>query len=255
LKETAMAWVIANTAGRAVTEEDNMAAMGLGGRESQLVGGYDILLREAPPEIKCKVRPLRRPATLVERVSVDTGVLSGLQLFSIDLPSFGLQLEPPRKRTIVVVAAAHGSGISRIARRFQQNVAVRFDRLARGLCGERAYHRPSDCPGKDLEIYRDTENVVAGYLASGYRPGVKVLLTHTRPKELVAALKSHGIESHWVLYSIDEATRARRVAARNVVAGILRYMARTWCDLYATEGASSVIESEDALIQYVTQEV
>jgi len=255
LTQTAMAWARAQRRGRVVTEEDNMAAMGLGGREAQLLGGYELLLREAPPELLCKVRPIRRGPELVERIAVDTGILSGLMLYSSHAPEFGLQLPPPRARSICVVAAPHGAGVSRLARRFSQRTAVRLDRLARGLCGDLAYHRPSDCKSHDLEVYRDVERCVAQALASGYRPDIRVLLTHTRPRELVDALQSQGIQAHWVLYSPDEATRAKRIAARNVNAAILRYMAQTWCDLYATEGARNTQTDEDGLIQYVTQEV
>lgn len=251
--ETALAWVTAESAGRAVTEEDNLAAMGVGGREVQLLGGYDNLLTAAEPERLCRVRPTRPGPELTHRLTIDTGILSGLRMHSVDLPRFGLQLAPPRRRRITVVAATHGSGISRIARRFNQSVAVRFDRLARGLVGDDAYHRPSDHHAVDLDVYCRAERVVAGYLASGYRPTITVLLTHARPDELVHALHSQGIDAHWVLYTPDEATRARRIAERNLSAGLLRYMVALWTDLYATDGAHRRFDDEERLIQYITQ--
>jgi hypothetical protein len=278
-RATALAWVAAANSGKAVSIEDNMAAMGVGGREAQMLGGYENLLRHAPPEQLVRVRPLAAAPVVQRRVACDANVLAGLCVFKAAQPGFGLVdaaaaqqktvvvaaaysggvsriaqrlNQPMAARCIVVVAATHGCGVSRIARRFNQHEVARWDRLSRALVGADAYHRPTGNPGYDDEVHRGCERLVAQHLASGYRPQLRMVFTHERPNEIVRALRAHGIEARWVMYCPDEAARARRIAARNVSAALLRYMQAAWTDLYYTEGRTATLTEEQHVVQYVT---
>ena len=53
------------------------------------------------------------------------------------------------------------------------------------------------------------------------------------------------------MYTPDAATRARRIAARNVSATLMHYMHKVWRDLFSEEGAAEHIETETGLLQYL----
>jgi hypothetical protein len=55
-----------------------------------------------------------------------------------------------------------------------------------------------------------------------------MVLTHEHPSEIVAGFQAAGIRSHWYLFSPDQAEVAKRIAARNVAAGMLHQMQATW---------------------------
>jgi hypothetical protein len=250
LRDTVKAWHAAKQSGRAVTMEDNMAAMGLGGREMQLLGGYEQLLRTAPPHLLARVKPLAAGPEMSHRCGADINILAGLMVHQAQHPEFGLRKEGAQ-RHITVVAAMHGAGMSRLARRFQQKDVMRFDRAARTVRGEEAYHRPTADTEWDMRVYKRVALSLASKLASGWRPGLKVLLTHEHPEMIVSALKTVGFTAHWVLYSPDQAEIARRIAARNLCAGVLRYMQRVWCALYEEKSPADELRTEEEVIQMV----
>lgn len=253
LRATAAAIIKARAVGRSVTMEDNLAAMGLGMREAALLGGYEVLMHEATPEMLSRVRPIVAAPEERVRVAADANVRACLLVHAAEHPEFGMVMaERSTTRRIVVVAAKHGSGMSRLARRFRQTQAVRFDRLASVLVGQEAYYRNIGVENVDGPHHRECERVVAAYLASGGRPDVKVLLTHERPMELVRALRAQGLVAHWYHYCPDEAERARAVASRRVPAGMLRYMQATWRALSRASGYVDRIEVEEQVVQLIS---
>jgi hypothetical protein len=166
-------------------------------------------------------------------------------------PKLGILDPGPTRvnRTVVVVAAMHGAGMSRLARRFRQNTVARFDRVASAWCGQAAYNRGYAGELSTAESSERCARVVAARLASGHRPGLRVLLTHEHPDLLVKALQYAGIRSHWYLYSPDETERMRRIAARKLAPGVLRYMTETWRSLYKLRGCSDEFRVEEEVIQ------
>jgi hypothetical protein len=230
--------------------EDNLAAMGVGGREAQLLGGYENLIKQAPPKLAVRIKPLREGPVVFQRVRCDPNVLAGLTVHTADHKEFGLAKEPKKARYITVVAAQHGCGVSRLSRRFFQHEVMRFDRLARAFCGMEDYHRPSGDDVVDSRIHSRVERTVAERLASGTRPSLRMLLTHERPQHIVDALRRVGIGSHWVLYTPAQVEVAKRIASRNLVSGILRYMQKSWCELYEAVGCVAQLESEEEVIDY-----
>jgi hypothetical protein len=256
LRATAHAWTCAKNSGRAVTEDDNLAAMGVGGREAQLLGGYEELRRNAPPELASRLQPEYPAPTKYAHVACDPNVLAGLQVHKSGQSGFclaGNNEKAMGRRQVTVVAATHGSGISRLARRFNQRHVARFDRVARAWSGMDAYHRPSENPERDKQIWRSVAELVASRLASGHRPELKVLLTHEHPNMLVDCLKQQGIEANWILYSPDRVEVARRIAARNLASGVLRYMQATWSALYLEKAPACELVTEEQVIQLVEQ--
>jgi hypothetical protein len=102
----------------------------------------------------------------------------------------------------------------------------------------------------DETIHERVEDVVAAHLAGGYRPDLRVLLTHERPEEICAAMRREGMAAWWVLYTPDAAQRSKRIAQRNLAAGTLRYMMQVWEDLYKANTFEVHLNDEDALLQY-----
>lgn len=255
LKATVWAWAAAKASGRAVSEEDNLAAMGLGGREMQLLGGYENVLNTAPPEKLAKVRPLRPGPDVAVDTELDTAIQSGLAVHTVTLPACGLVLPPVVSRTITVVAAAHGAGLSRLSRRFHQESVARFDRVAKGWCGVRAYDRPWDHVNDYAQHYAGLAEVVARNLASGKRPMLRTLLTHEKPDVICEALRRHGIQSRWILYCPDEVERAKRVAERNISAAVRRYMMDVLCRLYQCTGSDDRVDHEETLVSLMATAV
>jgi hypothetical protein len=250
LTQTVDAWVRSTIAGRSVSEEDNLAAMGVGQKEASLLGGYQGVLTAAPPERLARVKPLRAGPCRRTRVAADQLILAGLSVHALEHPEFGLAMPAtPEKRRMTVVAAAHGAGISRLARRFNQKECMRYDRLASAWVGQSAYKRPWD--GGDYEDHhRSIAELVALRIACGY-PGLKVLLTHEHPDMICAALGTAGIESTWVRFSPDEVERARRVAGRNVAHGLFRYMEGVKTRLLGLQTYSRIIEEEQEVVQLI----
>jgi hypothetical protein len=257
LKKTYEAWLAAKESGRAVTEEDNMAAMGIGGREAALMGGYEVLRKEAPPEKLARLSPEYPPPSVSRRCACDPNILAGLCVHKAGQPDFHILGDNERRvdRHITVVAATHGSGVSRLARRFNQRQVARYDRVAKAWAGKDAYHRPTDVPTADRQKWESVAELVASKLASGAKPQLKVLLTHEHPTMIVDKLKRAGISANWILYSPDRAEAARRVAARNVNRGILLYMQASWNALYKEKSPACELITEEEVIQMVQVEV
>jgi len=249
LAKTTEAWAAAHAQGRAITEEDNLAAMGLGRREAQLMGGYEGLLRTAPPEKLARVRPLRAPPDMLDRVAADINVIAGLGVHAADQPDFCLRLPGREERTVVVVAAAHGCGLSRLARRFQQKQVARYDRVAAAWVGKDAYHRPTGSSSHDDLVFSGVAEVVAMKLASGCRPQLKVMLTHEHPNLIVDALRRQGISARWILYSPDDAERARRLSTRHVVSSIHNYMINVRAALMRERAPAVEYVMEEEIVQ------
>jgi hypothetical protein len=253
LAATAAAVIRARNAGRAVTIEDNLASMGLGTKEASMLGGYENLLRQAPPEKLCRIRPLVEPPQERTRVAADANVRACLKVHSAAHPEFGMEHHQQiQRRTIVVVAAKHGAGMSRLARRFRQGMMVRYDRLAATLVGQEAYHRPTGQVNLDDLVHAKGHRLVAQYLASGGRPDVKVLLTHEYPLEIVLALRAQGMNSHWYHYEPDEKERMNAIAERRVPADLMRYMQGCWRRLTQAGGYADRITTEHGIIQITT---
>jgi hypothetical protein len=95
---------------------------------------------------------------------------------------------------------------------------------------------------------RDNASVVASKLASGCKPELRTLLTHELPHVIVQELQRAGIEAWWVLYSPDEAARAKRVADRNVGIGVRSYMMHVLRELYLAPGRSDRLENEEDVV-------
>lgn len=252
LTSTYTAIVRAKHAGRAVTMEDNLSAMGLGAKEAAMLGGYESLMSQAPPEKLVRVKPLVDPPCEVTRVAADANIRACLRVHAGEHKDFGMVYPSRGKvRTVVVVAAKHGAGMSRIARRFRQGHMVRYDRLASGLIGQEAYHRPTGNDSEDKLVHERGHRIVARHLASGGRPDVKVLLTHEYPNELVSALRAQGMQSYWYFYEPDEGERCAAVAARMVAPGLLRYMQSCWRKLSAAGGYADRVTTEHGVVQIV----
>lgn len=251
LRRTVEAWYAAVAQGRAVTEEDNMAAMGLGNREISLLGGYDRVIAQAPPEKLARIRPLRKGPAVDCATTVDQNIQAGLAVHCLHAPDFGLYLQPIRERSICVVAGAHGSGLSRLARRFRQHTVTRFDRLAKAWVGLEAYERPWDHPGDCERHHRNMAGVVAAHLASGARPDLRCLLTHEAPDVIVEELQRRGIRAWWVLYTPDEVERAKRVAERNVQVGVRMYMLQVLRELYRRPLSSERVYTEEDMVSTI----
>jgi hypothetical protein len=248
----ASAWHSALSSGRAYSEEDNLAALGLGNREVTLLGGYDAIVSALPPEKAARLNYLHPQLQCDMGYAVDSGVRAALAMHKAQQPAFGLEHRPVvERRTVIVVAATHGSGISRIARRFRQTSIARFDRVASLWCGEAAYNRGYPGQPTTRETVSNCARIVANKLRDGARPGIRVLLCHEHPDAIVHALRRAGMDSYWYLYCPDEAERARRVAARRVAPDILRYMVSTWRNLYKLVGAHDELRSEEEVVQVV----
>jgi hypothetical protein len=250
LRDTVTAWLAAKKSGRAITEEDNLAALGLGNRETTLLGGYDNIVKNLSPERKGRLRNIRAGPQVELDVALDGGVRAGLAMHVQPNPRFGLvDSGRPQDRTVVVVAATHGSGMSQIARRFRQNTAVRFDRLCSTWCGNLAYNRNYDGSMATTESTRHCARIIAGRLREGWKPGVRVLLTHEHPDIIVDVLRGAGLRSYWYLYAPDEGERMARVYMRQVAPEILRYMQSTWRTLYRLQGAADELHTQEEVIQ------
>jgi len=252
MQESAAAWVAAKRSGRCITEEDNLAALGLGNREVTMLGGYDAIVADLPPEKLARMRPVGKPNKIDLNVAVDLGLRAALAMFNCRLPAFGVTKEDdPPQRTVVVVAAAHGSGISRLARRFRQGAAARFDRVASAWCGQDAYYRGYDGARSRRDVTTECARMIGGKLKDGYRPGLRVLLCHEHPDAIVAELQRCGLRSYWYLYDPGEAERARRIAMRRVGAEVMRYMQSCWRSLYSLHGSYDRLDSEESVVQMV----
>jgi hypothetical protein len=249
---SAIAWVSARRSGRCITEEDNLAALGLGDREVTLLGGYDNIVRDLSPERLAKLRPVGKANRVDLGVALDTGLRAGLRMFNTRLPRFGVSKEDdPIQRTVVVVAAAHGAGISRLARRFRQESVARFDRVASAWCGESAYYRGYDGLRARRDVTVECARMVGARLKEGYRPGLKVLLCHEHPDAIVGELQRCGLQSYWYLYDPGEAERAKRIAMRRVAADVMRYMQSCWRNLYSLHGHYGRLDTEESVITIV----
>jgi hypothetical protein len=253
MRATADAWVAALAAGRAISEEDNLAAMGLGGREAALMGGYDNLIRTAPPEKLARLRPLRAGPTEHTCTSADPNVKACLAVHARGHEAFNMSVGGNAARNITVVAAPHGAGVSRICRRFRQGTAVRYDRLASALVGQDAYHRPTGQAGVDMMVVKATAAIVAARLASGYRSSVRTLFTHEHPETIVQELQRQGITARWLIYKPPEPQRDATIAARMVAPALRRYMQNCCVALYRAEGYADTLRSEEAVVQLVLQ--
>jgi hypothetical protein len=250
MAETSAAWSAALRSGRATSEEDNLAALGLGNREVALLGGYDNIVKELPPEKQCRLRPLYPRCDKNLGYAVDANVLAALHMFKAEHKSFGLsRSDMPTARTVVVVAATHGSGISRLARRFRQGTAMRFDRLAAAQLGELAYNRNYDGSLPTEQSIRQCARAVGRSLKTGHNPDLRVLLTHEHPNIIADSLKSAGLNSYWYLYTVSDTERDTRVEARAVEPDVLRYMKTTWNRLYRLAGNTDELRSEEDVIQ------
>lgn len=253
MQQTAQAWYTAKTSRRAQTEEDNLAAIGLGRREVGLLGGYDKVMADLPTEKWSRVKPILTPNEVDSHFAVDNAVTAALSMYTAVHPPFGQERPTPDKqRTIVVVAATHGSGISRLARRFQQRGAMRFDRLAAGWCGKQAYNRNYEGDSPTSESTRLCAERVAIRLRDGEKPNLRMLLCHEHPDIIVEQLKKCGFRSHWYLYYPEPGEAMERVAARNVEYTVLRYMQSTWQALFRLAGSVDELRNEEQVVQLVT---
>jgi hypothetical protein len=251
LSKTVECWLRAKNSGRAISMEDNMSFMGLGNREIQLLGGYETVISNAPWELLARLKPLSESPEPKFAVACDQNVLAGLTTCKAEHEEFGLLLPARESRHITVVAAQHGAGVSRLARRFHQRQVARLDRVGKQLMGVGAYIRGTpDTP----EWHREWDHLcdcIARNLYEGWRPHLRVLLTHECPNKMCAALRSYGISSNWILYTPDQAEMARRIASRNVCAGVLRHMASTWNVLYREVSPACELHTEEEVIQIV----
>lgn len=255
LKATAAAWASAKNAGRAITEEDNLAAMGIGGREANLMGGYETIIRTAAPERLARLRPLREPPGETRYTAADPNVKACLAVHAIAQPAFGLTTSSRLRRAMTIVAAPHGAGVSRICRRFRQGSVARYDRVASALVGQDAYWRPSGEHGVDTRVVRSTAAMVAQRIASGYRPGLKTMFTHEHPEVIVEELRRAGVEARWMIFKPDAERRAAALEARGVCAQLMHYMHNCARMLYMAEGYTDTLRSEEAVVQLVTASV
>jgi hypothetical protein len=250
LKATSAAWAAAKRSGRAISEEDNLAAIGLGNREASLLGGYGNIVANLPMEKLARIQPLYPQHKVDSSVVCDTAVRAALSMHKVEHPAFGItRHESERSRCVVVVAATHGTGMSRIARRFRQSTVVRFDRLASQWCGEMAYNRNYDGSQPTEDTVRDCAGIVGMRLASGDRPSIKIVLTHEHPDIIVKRFQASGIRSHWYLYYPNEEARLERVQQRDLTPDIRRYMWAKWAALYRLAGYTDELRNEDEVIQ------
>lgn len=239
-------------AGRAWTEADNLARMGLGAREATLLGGYDALVATAPPEILSKLEPLVEPCVQVVRTAVDSTLLSLVKRFNLPHKEFGMSTRCKPARHIAIVAATHGSAISRIARRMGSK-AMRFDRAAAFYVGQEAYDRRGNTIDNHITVFRRAVAVLAEHLSAGAYPNLRCLLTHEHPDVIEEILKRFGLSAHTILYTPDRVEVAKRIAARNVSASLLKYMQSTWHELYQLRGYVDIINDEEKLIQVAAE--
>jgi len=252
LRDTAMAWATAKNAGRAITEEDNLAAMGIGAREANLMGGYETIIRTAAPERLARLRPLREPPSERHYTAADPNVKACLMVHAAAQPKFGLVTSSRQHRSMTVVAAPHGAGVSRICRRFRQGAVARYDRVASALVGQAAYWRPTGEDGVDKRVVRSAATLVAQRLAGGYRPGLRTLFTHEHPEVITEELRRAGIAARWMVYKPDAARRAAALEARGVCAQLMRYMHNCANALYMAEGYADTLRTEEEVVQLVT---
>jgi hypothetical protein len=250
LAATVSAWHNAVNKGRAVTEEDNLAALGLGSREVTLLGGYDTVVANLEPKKLARIKPLAAPMKVELDVALDTGLRAALALHLAASPKCGIVQEAFERRHVTVIAACNGARISSIARRFNQNELVRFDRLAAAWCGQNAYERGWDGENKE-DAVRECARTVASKLAHGARPRLRAVLCHERPDIISEALRRQGIESSWVLYTPDETERMRRVQAREIAPSLLRKLTGDWRALYRLAGYAARLEYEEEVVQVV----
>lgn len=227
LAATVAAWRAARAAGRKCDEADAMAALGIGEMEVTLLGGLMAAYAAAPPELQARVPPMRRASERAQHVRCDAGIMAALAVHCIHAPEFGLVRNPVPRRRVNVIAATHGSGLSRLSRRVRQHEAVRFDRAARVFRGHEAYTRSWSVLDKTLAAQRCAD-ALARELRAGHRPRLKMLLTHEHPVMIRDALRRYGIDSDWMLYEPDAKEVAERMAARKVAASLLREMVGTW---------------------------
>jgi len=237
-------------AGRAWTEEDNLARMGIGSREATLLGGYEALVAEATPELLSRLKPLAAPVVVVEKVAADATIMALVNSFLTPHKEFGLRLTAKELGHVTVVAATHGSGISRIARRMGKST-MRWDRLAAKHVGTRAYDRNGNALENHDTVFRKVARVVVRKMTEDPIQTIRCILTHERPDLIVAALQRQGYTSHWIMYTPDRVLQAQLIAKRNLAAGLLRYMHNTWNDLLLLRGYVDEIEDEEQLIQVV----
>lgn len=252
LAATVSAWHKAERSGRRRTIEENLASVGVGMREATLLGGYEGVVLSLEPKKLARIKPLKDGPRISSDVACDPNILAGLVVHQASHAAFGLSDSVAPTRDIVVVAGMHGSGLSKLARRFNQGVAMRFDRLAALYSGEHGYHRPTADAVHDAMVRRRCAARVASRLRAGNHARLRMLLCHEHPMELVQVLRQHGINARWVLMLGDESERMARIEARNVAAGLLRYMHSTWRGLLVEKGYADEVHSHEEVIQLVT---
>jgi hypothetical protein len=247
LSETASMLQAISANGPVVTIDDNLAAMGLGKRETVLLGGYEELLRTAPPAKLSRVRPTGELCENQRSSSIDANIMANLVRTPYELKQLGLMRS--KRRRIRVVAAEHGMGVSALCRRMTQRYAARFDRAAAELLGNEAYARNASDYVSQENRTRHAADALAARLASGHRPDLRVLFCHEHPFVIADALKRYGIESDVLWYTDDRVDQARRLASRNLAPGLLRHMYSHWRNLFKLRGFADEIQGPERIMQ------
>jgi hypothetical protein len=249
MQGSAAAWVAAKHSGYCITEEDNLAALGLANQEVFMLGGSDAAVSDPSLEERACMRPVGKANKIDLDIAVDPGFHSVWAMFQCKLPAFGVTNEDdPPQRTVVVVAAAHGSGISRLARRFRQGAAARFDLVASVWCGLDAYHCGYDGARSRRDVTTKCARMIGGKLKDGCCPELRVLLCHEHPDAIVAELQRCGLRSYWHLYDPGKAGYARRIAMLRVGAGVMRYLQSCLRSQYSLHGNDDRLDSEESVV-------